>query len=84
MVGNHVSHGSGGFIEARPLFHTHRLGNGDLHVIDVIAIPQRLKNPVGEPLDHDVLDGFFAQKVVHPIDLIFVESSQYLLVEGSC
>ena len=75
MVRHHVAHGSGGFIEARPLLYPNGLGHRNLHVVDMIAIPQRLKDPVGEPLDHDVLDRLLPKKMVHPINLVFVERS---------
>ena len=46
-----------------------RLGHGDLHVVDVIAVPQRLEDAVGEPEHHDVLDRLLAEIMVDAIDL---------------
>ena len=40
-----------------------------LHVGDVIAIPQRREEPVGEPHDHEVLRELFAEVVVDPVEL---------------
>ena len=39
-------------------------GYGDLDVIDVIAIPNRLEDRISETQHQDVLDGFFAQIMV--------------------
>ncbi len=53
--------------------HAHRLGHGDLDVIDIVAVPQRLENRVGKTEDEDILDGLFAQVVVDAVDLILIE-----------
>ena len=52
-------------------------------MIDVAAIPDGLENSVGKPKRHDVLDGFFAEVVVDPVDLLFANNLQELLVESS-
>ncbi len=46
------------------------LGHGDLHVVDVGPVPDRLVHRVGEPQRQDVLDGLLAQVVVDPEDLV--------------
>ena len=46
---------------------------GDLHVIHVAAIPQRLEDAVAEAEGQDVLDGFLAQVMIDAVDLGFVE-----------
>ena len=45
---NHVAQRAGRFIERRAAFDAQSFGGGDLDVIDVIAIPQRLENSVAE------------------------------------
>ncbi len=50
------------------------LGGGDLDVIDVVAVPDRLEQGVGEPQRHQVLDGLLAEVVIDPEDLRLVEA----------
>ena len=53
-----------------PLF----LGHGDLHVVDVLVVPQRLENAVGKPQHQQVLHGLLAQIMVDAVGLMFVEA----------
>ena len=58
-----------------------RLGDGDLHVVDVAAIPDRLEDAVAEAEHQDVLDGLLAEVVIDPVDLVLAhhrESSRRL------
>ena len=57
------------------------LGGGDLDVVDVVAVPDRLEQRVGEPQRHQVLDGLLAQVVVDPEHLRLVEDLQHLGVQ---
>ena len=45
----------------------------DLHMIDVVRVPERLENRVGESQDEDVLRGFFAEEMVDAIGLLLVK-----------
>ena len=45
------------------------------------AVPDRLEDAVGEAEDHEVLDGFLAQIVVDPVDLLFAEPAVQGLVQ---
>src|SRR5712664_1332581 len=73
MVGHHVAKGAGGFIEAAAMLDADGFRGGDLHVVDVVPIPQRLDDVVGEAKDQNVLDRFFAKVMVDAVDLILVE-----------
>ena len=53
-----------------------RLRSGDLDVVDVLAIPQRLEQAVGKAQRHDVLDRLLAEEMVHPIDLMLLQRLQ--------
>ncbi len=53
-----------------------RLGRGDLDVVDVLAIPQRLEQAAGKAQRHDVLDRLLAEEMVHPIDLMLLQRLQ--------
>ncbi len=53
------------------------LGGGDLHAVDVVAVPQRLEHAVGEAERQHVLDRLLAQVVVDAVDLRLVEDPQH-------
>jgi hypothetical protein len=57
------------------------LGRGDLDVIDVVAVPHRLEQGVGESQRHQVLDGLLAQVVIDAEDLVLLEDLQQLRVQ---
>ena len=78
MVLDDVAQGAGRLVEAAPLLHPERLGHGDLHVVDVAAVPERLEDGVGEAQGQDVLDRLLPEVVVDPVDLRLVEG----LVQG--
>ena len=73
VVLDHVPDRAGLVVIAAASGHANRLGHRDLHVIDVLRIPQRLEQDIGEPYRHQVLDGFLAQVMVDAIDLLFPE-----------
>ena len=76
MVGHHVAQRAGLLVELAALLHAHRLRHGDLHVIDPVAIPDRLEQPVGEAERHDALDRVLSQKMIDPEDLVLVQRAQ--------
>src|ERR1700683_500772 len=76
VVGDHVAQGTRLIVIAATHFHTHLFGDGNLHMVNVAAIPGRLKNAIGKTQGQNVLDGFFPEIMVDPIDLIF---AQFLL-----
>ena len=61
--------------------HAEVLGGGDLHVVDEVAVPDRLEQPVGEPQRHHVLDRLLAEVVVDPEDLLLAQHAQHGLVQ---
>ena len=56
-------------------------GRGDLHLLDVVAVPPGLEHAVGEAERQQVLDRLLAEVVVDPVDLGLVEHRQQLAVE---
>ena len=56
-------------------------GHGDLDVVDVFLVPQRLENLVGEPHRQDVLDGLLAEVMVDAEDLLLVEHARQHAIE---
>ena len=63
------------------MFHANLFCYSDLHVIDVIAIPQWFEDRVGKARDQNILHGLFAEIMVDAIDLILVQCLVNLLVE---
>ena len=58
-----------------------RLGHVDLHVIDEVAIPDRLEQAVGEAERQDVLRRLLAEEVIDAEDLLLGEHLVQLGVE---
>ena len=83
VIRNHVAHGASFFVEAAALFHADGFGDGNLHMIDTIAIPDGLKHAIGKAEHQKILHGFFAKEVINPVDLRFFQDIQNLLIERS-
>ncbi len=79
---HHVAVGTGGLVERRAALEAERLGHVDLHMLDEVAVPDRLEQAVGEAEREDVLRRLLAQEVVDPEDLRLVEDLVHLAVEG--
>ena len=73
MVLHHVAQRAGAFVVRGAALDADGLGGGDLHVIDVAPVPDRLEHAVGEAEHQQVLDGLLAEVVIDAKDLIFVE-----------
>lgn len=59
-------------------------GHGDLYVVDVVRIPDRVEQLVGEPQRQDVLHRLFAQVVVDAEDRFLREDRVDRLVQLAC
>ncbi len=79
---HHVAVGAGRLVERRAALEAERLGYVDLHVLDEVAVPDRLEQTVGEAEREDVLRRLLAQEVVDPEDLRLVEDLVHLVVQG--
>ena len=71
MVRHHVAQRAGCVVEAAAVTDAEFLVDRDLDVVDVVTVPDRLEHAVGEAQDEDVLDGFLAQVMIDPVDLVF-------------
>jgi len=81
MVRHHVAQRAGRVVIIAAAADGERFGDRNLDVVDVIAIPDRLKKPVGKAQDHDVLHRLLAEVVIDAEDLVFVENAEELLIE---
>src|SRR6478672_8368173 len=83
MIWNHVAQRTGRLVKPAAVFHANRLGRGDLHVIDPIAIPDWFEQSVGEPERHDALNCVLPQKVVDAEYLVLVQRTQDAGIQGA-
>ena len=60
-------------VERRALAEPERLRHVDLHVVDEVAVPDRLEEAVGEAEGEDVLRRLLAEEVVDAEDLLLGE-----------
>jgi hypothetical protein len=73
VVLQHVAQRARGVVVAEAVADAEFFGDGDLHVGDPFAAPQRLEQDVAEAQGQQVLHGLFAQVVVDTVDLRFLE-----------
>ena len=73
MGHDHVAKGAGLLVEADAIADVQRLGHVDLHVVDEIAVPDRLEQAVGEAEGEDVLRRLLAEEMVDAEDLVLGE-----------
>ena len=72
VVRHHVTQRAGGVIVAATSFNADGLSHRDLNVIDMIAIPDWLKETIAKAEYQNVLHSLFAEIVVDAVDLLFV------------
>ena len=81
MVLHHIAQRAGFLVERPAALDAQRFGGGDLHVVDVIAVPDRLEDAVGKAEHQNVLHRLFAQVVVDAENLALLENGIDLVVE---
>ncbi len=81
MVLEHVAEAARFFVVAAAMLDAQRFGGGDLNMIDVLTVPDRLDDRVGKPKGEDVLDGVLPEIVIDPIDLFLVKGAFDRLAE---
>ncbi len=79
MVLHHVANRAYFLVEGAAALHAEVLRHGDLHVLNVFAVPDRLEKRVGEAEVQNVLHGFLAQIVIDAENRGLIE----YLVQGS-
>ena len=81
MRHDHVAERAGALVELTARADRQRLGDVDLHVLDVLAIPQRLEEAVGEAQREQVERRLLAEEVVDAEDLLLLEDLVHGVVE---
>ena len=82
MRHHHVAIGAGLLVETDTIADIERLRHIDLHMIDEVAVPDRLEQAIGEPKGEDVLRRLLAEEVIDAEDLILGEDLVQRVVEG--
>ena len=70
MALHHVAQRTGALVIAGAVADTAGLGHGDLHLIDMIAVPQGLDQGIGETEHQEILHCLLAQVVIDPVDAL--------------
>ena len=78
MRDHHVAIGAGLLVEGDAIADVERLRHVDLHMVDEIAVPDRLEQAVGEAEGEDVLRRLLAEEMIDAENLLFGEH----LVQG--
>ena len=81
VVLHHVAQHPGAIIISGAMFHADAFGHCNLHLGDIVAVPQGFKNSIGKPKSQYILHRFFAQIVVNAVDLLLIKDGVYLAVQ---
>ena len=81
MGDDHVAVGARVLVEAGAVVDGERLRHVDLHVVDVVAVPDRLEHAVGEAQRDQVLDRLAAEEVVDPEHALLGEDAVHERVQ---
>ena len=81
VVLQHVAHRAGSVVVVAAAFDADGLGHGDLHLLDVARVPQRLEQRVAEAQREQVLHAFLAEVVVDAEHAVFVEHAGHAVVD---
>ena len=81
VVLDDVAQRPGRLVEPAAVAHAQLLGHGDLNMVDVAAVPDRLEDGVGEAQRQHVLDRLFPEVVVDAVQLGLLEHAVQAVVE---
>ncbi len=68
-------------VKAAAGFHAYGFRSRDLYVIDVVIVPERLEQAVGETADQNVLHRLLAQVVIDPVNLLLAHDLEQTTIE---
>ena len=84
MILEHVANHTGTVVISAPMAHGDLFCDRDLYMVDVVAVPDRFENRIGEPEYQEILNGFFAEIVVDPKNLILRKYGSDRAIEFFC
>ena len=82
VVDDDVAQRADGVVEVAAALDAEVLGQGDLHALDVVPVPDRLQHRVGEAQVEDLLEPHLPEVVVDPVELGLVHVAVELLRES--
>jgi hypothetical protein len=81
VVWHHVPQRPRSLVEPAATLDTHSLSCRDLHMVDMVTVPERLEDAVRKSQHQNVLDRFLAEEMIDPIDLVFGQHLEDLRVK---
>src|SRR5258706_5674142 len=82
MVLNHVAHGPGFIVIPSPVSHAQLFRNGQLYMINIIPVPERLENRIGKTKSQNILNSLFSKVMINAINLILGKDVVKKFIEG--
>ena len=73
MILDHVAQSARSFVVAGAHLNSERLRRRELHLVDVVRVPERRENRVRKSQDQYVLRGFLTEEMINAISLLFGE-----------
>ena len=71
MALHHVAQCTGAIVKRPASIDAHRFGDGNLHLLDCVRVPQRFENRVGKAQREQILHRFFAEVMIDAEYLVF-------------
>src|SRR5258706_13803219 len=82
MVLNHVAHGPGFIVIPSPVSHAQLFRNGQLYMINIIPVPERLENRIGKTRSKNILNSLFSKVMINAINLVLGKDVVKKFIEG--
>ena len=84
VVLHHVAQRSHRVVERPAVVHAEVLGHRDLYRSDMVAVPHRFEERIGEPEEEHVEDRLLPQEVIDTQDLVLRQHLMEFDIEGAC
>ena len=81
VILEHVAQLPGLLVISGAMLHAERLRHRNLHVINILAIPDRLENRVRKAEHQNILHRHFAEIMVNPVNLRFGQRRQQIMIQ---
>jgi hypothetical protein len=75
VILHHVAQSARSFVVAGAHLNSERFRCRELHLVDVVRVPEGRENRVCKSQDQYVLRGFLAEEMINPISLLFGEGT---------
>jgi hypothetical protein len=84
MILHHIAYHPGLVVVSSACANAFVLRGGDLHMVDIVVIPDGLKTRIGKAEDEHVLHRFFPEVVINPVELLLADHLKELTIQGAC